>query len=219
MLGYERMMSRHHRYDEYDDAGDGLISVTAYMTVSTTWATMTFYHPYMTALSFKDEVTAKLWYKSLSKHLDDCNRIEASVIVASRVQGRDHDRVMHIVRRELGLDQHERPPDLEAIIDEEASLRCRCAQGIIQLKHLIPALPTSQAQPMRLRYAKYGNIILHVNDDVPISTTLDNSKQDLDRFTSSISAVRWDKLDDVLQTCHQRPTVVMSDMTRPEGTR
>ncbi len=225
MLGYEKVVLMHHRYDEYDDAGDGLISVTAYMLVSTTWATMTFHHPYMTSLAFDDEASAKLWHEGLRKHLNDgisrttdavhCERVKASVIVSSR----DHDRVMHFVRRELGLNQHERPPDLEAIVDEEVSLRCRCAQGIMQLKHLIPALSGSQAQPLRLACAPYGNIVLQVNGENGISTTLVNSKQDLDLFTSTTPAVRWDALDPVLRTCHKRPAVVMSNMTRPESMR
>jgi hypothetical protein len=229
MLGYEKVEHRHHRYDDYDEAGDGLTSVTAYMLVSTTWATMTFHQPYMTSLAFDDEASAKLWHEGLRKHLNDgisrttdavhCERVEASIIVSSRVVGRDHDRVMHFVRRELGFDQHERPPDLETIVVDEVSLRCRCAQGIMQLKHIIPNLPASQAQPLHLACAPYGNVVLQVNGENGISTTLTNSKQDLNRFTLVTPAVRWDALDPVLQTCHQRPAIVSSNRTRPEGMR
>jgi hypothetical protein len=187
---------------------------------------MTMNQPYLVVMAFEDVNSAVRWHDLIASwniggqivpryNPEQFLRMRPTILVEGDF---DHAELMRRVRLELGVGWT--PPHVDAgpIVASEVVRRCLYAQIIMHLKSLIPTMPVDQDQD--LSFDQYGSSLY---DDIPTMTICDGSRKfnlplvrdsaaSIAKFTSDVSSVRWDKLDDFLKNCTVPPVFI--DKTR-----
>lgn len=143
--------------------------------------------------------------------------------------------ILDAVRRTLDLTttSHFKPDLVDQVIRAVMPGRLSCVHNIMILRNLIPSLQPDVRQDVRLNHNLDDGFHLKVEDVDDdfyhtvalepvqarrsrglywvVSLGMEKGMDPLNMY--HLPMVRWDKLDPVLQTCHQPPTVVVNQTT------
>ncbi len=115
-----------------------------------------------------------------------------------------------------GLDGIERRLQ-ERVLPFVRAHRSRGAHNLMTFKSLVPDLPRGQEQELSMLHTQmpYGTYIRVQHDGMYHNAVINSYSgmhaRDVARFVSKVPAVRWDKLDYVLDSCHLRPSMTVEE--------
>lgn len=211
----QRRVTLSNRHDEC--RGQGLTSVVGFRVADLTWDSMTLGSTSV-VLSFDNLKSTIRWHwkltswgfkgQTVSLSNGGPQRAEPAILVEGDF---DSTKLMRRVREELGVEGSPPSYDPSHVLTQEMDMRCRCAQGVMHLKSLIPSLPRDVEQDLSIYHVDSDDRLLlcvETPHDGMIYQVSLSGFVDVTQFLSRVPAVRWDELDFILETFHVPPALV-----------
>jgi hypothetical protein len=195
--------------------GEGLPPVTQVgWDVHMTWDAVTVRGPYRATLSPKNFDELNHWRAVLMPYLSNYNKTcSTDTTLYLRFYGLD--RLADVLQlgdpNDLARDLHEKT--MHAVMLNRFS----CAHNLMTFKSLVPSLPRSREQDLSMLHTQtpHGTAVKVKHDGAYHNAVLNSYSgmhaRDVARFASRVPAVRWDKIDYVLDTCHLRPSMTVEE--------
>lgn len=189
--------------------GEGLPPVT-----QVGWEAVTVKGPYRATLSPEDLEEVNHWRAVLMPYLSTYNKM-CSTRKTLYVQLDGLDRLADVLQLgdpdDLARDLHEK------IMRAVMVHRHACAHNLMTFKSLVPSLPRSREQDLSMLHTQtpHGTAVKVPHDGAYHNAVLGSYSgmhaRDVARFVFKVPAVRWDKLDYVLETFHTPPRVTVEE--------
>ncbi len=184
-----------------------------------TWDAVIIESPYKIHIFNLSEADLSRWRAVFLPYIEPRNASRSTL----HLKVVDLDRCREILRLFSG---HDTPDLQQRVVDQtlrDTMLdRFSCASNLMHLRSLVPPLPRDVDQDIIVHHLDLLHMVsvrvVHggVTHHVPINSS--NWKiraSEVATFASRVSAVRWDKIDYVLETFHMAPTITMA---RPDDT-
>lgn len=211
----QRRVTLSNRHDEC--RGQGLTSVVGFRVADLTWDSMTLGRTSV-VLSFDNLKSTIRWHwkltswglkgQTVSLNNGGSQRAGPAILVEGDF---DSTKLMRRVREELGVGGSSSSYDPSHVLTQEMAMRCRCAQGVMYLNSLIPTLPRDVEQDLSIYHVDSDDRLLlcvETPHDGMIYQVSLSGFVDVTQFLTRVPAVRWDKLDFILETFHVPPALV-----------
>lgn len=216
MIQYgKRRVTLSNKHDEY--RGQGLTSVVDFRVADLTWDSMTLGRPSV-VLAFDNLKSTIMWHQKLTSwgfkgqtaSLGDSGSLEMGPAILVD-EDFDSTELMRRVREELGVVGSPPTYDPSHVLTQEMAMRCRCAQGVMHLRSLIPSLPKDQDQDLSVYHVDSDDRLLlcvETPHDGMIYQVSLGEPMGVTQFLSHVPAIRWDALDLILETFHVPPVLL-----------